>query len=185
MMNRLAFFAVIGIASVVFCQPPAEEQVDNPEYQILKGVKAGTVMKIKMTGAKTENGKSSKMEMVGTSTVKAVTAEKIDIHVEGTMTVDGKTEKDDEPLTIPAKIAKSQLPAKAETGEGELTVGQTKYKCTWEKYKLVEGNKTTYTKYWICKDISFQLLKTEQSIEADGKTLSELVVEVTGFDLPK
>lgn len=167
MMNGLLMLMLIGTC---FPSAAAAEQVDDPGYVYWSKFSPGSVS---TTTTVTELA-TQKMSMHMTTTLLAVTPEKVTIEV--------KTETESGGKKLPARVNKREIAPKrtkppeeviVNGGTETLTVGGKSYKCQLSE----ETRQTLHIKLWMCDKVPGGLVKMEMKDEA--MTMATNLVEFT------
>ena len=146
------------------------EQVDDPGYVYWSKFSPGSVS---TTTSVTELA-TQKISMQMTTTLLAVTPEKV--------TVEVKTETESGGKKLPARVNKREMAPKRTKPQGEvivnggtetLTVGGKSYKCQLSE----ETRETLHIKLWMCDKVPGGLVKME--MKSDGMTMATNLVEFT------
>jgi hypothetical protein len=154
------FLAVAALIVSTVMTAEAQGQIDNPEYKMWSGFKAGAFVKFKMVSE--ASGNKSETEQ----TVKLVEITPAKAVVEMTIVAMGNKlppQKRDIPAKItpqPVKDAKTQA-VKAAEGDEDIDVGGKKVKAHWTESTVdMSGNKTT-SRVWQAKTVPGGTVKME------------------------
>lgn len=173
-----------GVLALTGVARAAEE--GNPEYKMWSKYKPGTMVKTKSV---TSGGAETQIET--TTTLKEVTAEKLVLTSQTSMSVMGqKFEQPASDRDVPAKTPTTPTPetpegvragdVKSETGEETIEVAGKQVKAKWTQTTTKQGDTTTTAKVWQSDEIPGGLAKMESRMEG-GDTPTTVTLTVTEF----
>jgi hypothetical protein len=176
------FHVTLLIASLL---TPVVDEMDNPQYQQWAKFKVGSSVTMKMV---TDSG-GFKMEMVTTTTLKALTDKEATIEIKSSMVIGGN--KMDQPVQeqkIPAKIEKVEVKKvegeeqempKVEEGKESLEIDGKTVACKWTKSTSDMAGSKTVAKIWLSDDVPGNMVKMEST--TTGEATATVKSSVTAF----
>jgi phosphomevalonate kinase len=175
------------VALAAFALAPAAragEMVDNPEYKMWSGFKAGSSVTMKMV----TEASGMKTEMEQTTTLLEISGDKAVLETKGKMVVSGNAmDMPAQKRDVPAKVEKvaggeGKAPEVKESNE-EVSVGGKSLKCKkTESTSESNGMKTT-SMVWMSDEIPGGTAKMESS--TTGAATSKTVMEAVKWEAKK
>jgi hypothetical protein len=177
--------ALILVAALAGCgkdgkEGQAEQEIVNPDYARWApfNVDDSVTHRIVIRSDETETEKWL------TTTITAITEEKITVSVGAVITVDEKTmTMPAQPRDIPATITKPE-PPKADapkpvvtTGSEDVTVGEETFACTWTQTVVEQMGATTTAKVWTSDKVPGGQVKMTATVEGpDGRATTTMAL---------
>jgi hypothetical protein len=185
----------LGTLVVFTGSASAQEKVDNPDYANWAKFPKGTSVTRTWTSV-TPDGQTS--VVTETLTLIEIAADKVVLEEEFISDVPGATKFKTKPkdrevpktVTLPAGNKKGDLTAKlpgaVEEGKDIETVRVPggKFKAKWFKTEIERGQNQIKGKSWVSDEVPGRLVKAEETISRNGKTLYTTVREVVEVKKP-